>query len=109
MSSKKPKSKDVSKLDAKLTRKRIGLQQKINEKVFETTGNANKYQAQAMTDLREGLGLLSQYIDDRVSAQQGITSMYRKMNTEDVPELQAQAKAGASFIIDNLGKYYGSE
>jgi hypothetical protein len=100
-------SKDVSKGQAKLQNKRLKLEQTINKKVFETQKIANEYQDKAVTDLNEGLGLLSRYIDTKVKSQKDINSMYQDMNNEDVPTLQAQARQGASYILDELGKVYG--
>jgi len=100
-------SKDVSKGQAGLQNKRLKLEQTINKKVFETQKLANEYQDKAVSDLNEGLGLLSKYIDSRVKGASNITSMYKDMNSKDVPTLQTQAKEGASFILDQLGKVYG--
>lgn len=100
-------SKDVSKGQAKLQNKRLKLEQVINQKVFDTQKIAADYQDQAVKDLNQGLGLLSRYLDSKVQAQDSITRMYRDMNKEDVPSLQAQARQGASFILDEMGKAYG--
>jgi hypothetical protein len=104
MSSKpKVKTYDPSKKEAYLQNRRLDLEQIVNKESLAAQKNATDLASKANLDLNEGLGLLSQYLDTRVKAQNDITGMYKDMNTQDVPALYDQARMGASFIIDNLG------
>jgi hypothetical protein len=104
----KTKTVDPSTYEADIQTKKQALE-------FDTTQHSNRasaeaiaYKNQAVTNMNDGLGLLSQYLDQRISSQRAANKLYQNANTVDVPQLQEEAKLGAQMLTSGfLSQYKG--
>ena len=104
----KMKSVDPSTYEADIQRKKQKMEFKTTQKANQATADSIAYKNQAVKSMNEGLGLLSQYLDGRISSQRKQNSLYDLANTVDIPKLRQEAKMGASQLADGfLSGYKG--
>jgi hypothetical protein len=104
----KVKSVDPSTYEADIQRKKQKMEFKTTQKANQATADSIAYKNQAVKSMNEGLGLLSQYLDGRISSQRKQNKLYDLANTVDIPRLREEAKMGASQLADGfLSGYKG--
>lgn len=95
---------DPSEYEAEMQMKRMELTDEVTKKAFGAAKKANVYSDTAIQSLQEGLGLLSNYIDERVSNAQS-TNRITEGAVQGMNDLRAQAVAGAGFLSGAAENY----
>lgn len=95
---------DPSVYNSRMEAKRSDLVDEVTKRAFGAAKEANIYGEKAMEHLNDGLGFLSQYLDQRRS-QTTIESNLAKDATSRAANLRQDAIAGAGFTMGAMNEY----
>jgi hypothetical protein len=95
---------DPSVYEAEMQNKRMELTDKVTKRAFQAGKEANVYSEVALNSLNEGLGLLSEYLDERTKGERINLSLSENANRR-ATSLRQDAVAGAGFITGAMNNY----